>query len=378
MLERYRFRNGKNLRCGYTTGSCAAGASKGAAAILLTGKELSQVTLTLPGGEELLLELLDCSVEKEEVRCAVKKDAGDDKDVTNGILIYATVKKWKEKEIRIEGGQGIGRVTKKGLDQPVGEAAINSVPRRMIQNAVKEVCKEVGYTGGLWITIEAPKGEELAQKTFNPRLGIIGGISILGTSGIVEPMSEQALLDTIRVEMNMKRAKGSKNLLLTPGNYGLDFVEKNTALSCEYAVKCGNFIGDTLDMAVEMGFEQVLLIGHIGKLVKLGSGIMNTHSQYADGRMETLAVCGIEAGIHLTLLRQILECNTTEEALECLKKAGCLTAIIDRLVKRIEEHLLLRVKGAIQVAAVLFSNQYGLIGKTSLAEELLKTKQEIW
>jgi len=382
MLKRYQFRNGKKLRCGYTTGSCAAAAAKGAARILLEKemekKEISQVELMVPGGLLLLLSLEDIKIENNRVCCAVRKDAGDDKDVTDGVLIYATVEKSKENGIRIDGGKGVGRITKKGLNQPVGEAAINSVPRRMIDHAVQAVCEKAGYKGGLSVLIEVPQGEQLAEKTFNPRLGIIGGISILGTSGIVEPMSEQALLETIRTEIRMKKAEGWKNLLVTPGNYGLDFVQGNTAFSSEHALKCSNFIGDTLDMALEAEFERFLLIGHIGKLVKLGSGIMNTHSRYADGRMETLAACGIEAGVSTALLKQILGCNTTEDALDVLQEAGCLLDVMEVLGKRIEKQMIQRVFGRMEVAAVIFSNQYGLLSKTSKADRMMESDKKLW
>lgn len=378
MLERYQFKNGQKLRCGYTTGSCAAGAAKGAAKALLENRKISQVELMVPGGVLLSLPLEDMRIEENAVSCAVRKDAGDDKDVTDRILIYATVKKSRENGIRIDGGQGVGRVTKKGLNQPVGEAAINSVPRMMIRDAVQAVCEETGYEGGLSVLIEVPQGEELAQKTFNPRLGIVGGISILGTSGIVEPMSEQALLETIRTEISMKKAEGVKNLLVTPGNYGMDFVRGKTFFSSEHALKCSNFIGDTLDMALEAGFERFLLIGHIGKLVKLACGIMNTHSRYADGRMETLAACGIEAGIDMVLLQQILRCNTTDEALDLLQAADCLSDVMEVLISRIEKQMVQRVFNRMEVAAVVFSNQHGLLGKTSKADEMLESDKEFW
>ncbi|MCM1467544.1 MAG: cobalt-precorrin-5B (C(1))-methyltransferase CbiD, partial [Alistipes sp.] len=306
MLERYRFVDGKKLRCGYTTGSCAAAAALGAAKILLAGETVESVDLELSGEITLNLPLEDIEKTDRWVRCGVRKDAGDDKDVTDKILVCAVVSK-TDKGIVIDGGTGVGRVTKKGMDQPVGAAAINSAPRGMIERTLLRLCGDLHYDGGLKVVIEVPEGEAAAAKTFNPRLGIEGGISILGTSGIVEPMSKQALIDTIRTEIQMKKAEGKRYLLITPGNYGLDFVRGNTALHAENAVKCSNYIGETLDMACEAGFEKVLLIGHIGKLVKLGSGIMNTHSRCGDGRMETLAACGIEAGVERDILLSVLE-----------------------------------------------------------------------
>lgn len=387
MLDRYRFVDGKKLRCGYTTGTCSAAAAKGAAIMLLSGDRSEYVTIKTAGDTVLTLPLEDIVINSEEensglengkaqsretVRCAVRKDAGDDKDVTDGILVYATVKKTSGRGIKIDGGKGVGRVTRKGMNQPVGEAAINSGPRESIRGALEEVCAEYHYEGGFEVLIEVPEGEEIAKKTFNPRLGIEGGISILGTTGIVEPMSEQALIDTIRVEIQMKAAEGKKYLLVTPGNYGMDYVKGNTSLSPELAIKCSNFIGDTIDMAVEAGFEKMLLIGHIGKMVKLGSGIMNTHSKYADGRMETLAVCGIEAGLERAKLNYILSCNTTKEAVEYFEETGDLGKVMDCLMKRIEYNLELRTYGKMEIAAVVFSEPHGLLGMTTKAEEMLK------
>ena len=224
-MEQFVYKNHKKLRYGYTTGSCAAAASKAAAAMLLSGKEISYVELHTPKGIDLRLEVLDISREDNAVSCAIQKDGGDDPDVTNGILIYAKVSREPadEAQIIIDGGIGVGRVTKPGLEQSVGAAAINKVPRQMIRENLEAVCEQYHYHGKLSVVISIPSGVELAAKTFNPRLGIVGGISVLGTSGIVEPMSEQALIDTIRVEMRQKLANGMEYLLVVPGNYGIDF-----------------------------------------------------------------------------------------------------------------------------------------------------------
>ena len=189
------------MRYGFTTGSCAAAAAKAAAYMLITGREKRSITIETPKGIPYTTELMDIYREEKKVRCAVKKDGGDDPDITTGAFICASVSYGSKEEatIEIDGGSGVGRVTKPGLDQPMGNAAINSVPRKMIEKEVREVCELLDYKGSLMVEISIPQGEELAIQTFNPRLGIIGGISILGTSGIVEPMSSQALLDTIRV-----------------------------------------------------------------------------------------------------------------------------------------------------------------------------------
>lgn len=354
----------RKLREGYTTGSCAAAAAKAAAEMLLGGGEVEKVGITTPSGKRLELDVVEQTVSGGYAVCAVKKDAGDDPDVTNGIPIYARVKKTAE-GIRIDGGEGVGRVTKAGLDQPVGAAAINSVPRKMIAEAVKDAAEELDYTGGFDIEIFAPDGAEIAKKTFNPRLGIEGGISILGTSGIVEPMSERAVLDTIRLELKMKRKSGAEYAAVTPGNYGERFLE---GLGVCGAVKCGNFIGDTLDFADDLGFSGVLLAGHIGKLVKLGMGVMNTHSKYGDGRIECLISCALEAGCDLGTLKQIAECVTTDDALSALGDTKYIVSEI--LMKRIDAALKRRAET--ETGVIMFSDKYGVLAKNGAADKMIK------
>ena len=294
-MEEFVVKEGKRLRLGYTTGSCAAAAAKAAAWMLLTGREKTAVTLHTPKGMDLSLSVQDIRREVGAVSCAIVKDGGDDPDITAGALIYARVSRIPERDVEIDGGFGVGRVTKPGLDQKPGQAAINSVPRKMIRENLLEVAAALDYTGGFRVEISVPLGEELAKKTFNPRLGIVGGISILGTTGIVEPMSEQALLDTIRVELRQKRTQ-SDFVLLTPGNYGSDFIRDSLGIDPRNAVQVSNFIGDALDMCKELDFRGAVLIGHIGKLVKIAGGMMNTHSKYGDCRLEILAAHAAAAG----------------------------------------------------------------------------------
>ncbi len=371
-MERFVYQNQKKLRCGYTTGSCAAAAAKAAAWMLLSGGQAGAVTLLTPGGVPLTLPVLEPARGDGWARCAVKKDSGDDPDITNGVLVYATVRRQEGGAVTVDGGLGVGRVTKPGLDQPVGAAAINSVPRRMIREAVADVQEEFQDFGGLSVVLEVPAGAALAEKTLNPYLGIEGGISILGTSGIVEPMSERALVDTIRAECRVRKAAGDDFLLVTPGNYGADFLRDHFPSLPEPAVKCGNFIGDTIDIAVELGFSRLLLIGHIGKLCKVGAGILQTHSRYADGRMEALAACGLRAGVAPAVLCQVLDCVTTDAALEVLRANGVLEPTMAALTERIQFHLERRGGGKLEIGAAVFSNVYGLLGVTKPAEPWLE------
>ncbi|MCQ2417397.1 MAG: cobalt-precorrin-5B (C(1))-methyltransferase CbiD [Oscillospiraceae bacterium] len=374
-MKHYIYRGTKKLRCGYTTGSCAAAAAKAAAAMLLSGESISKISLWTPAGIPLTLDVLDIIQKEDHVSCAVQKDSGDDPDITNGILIYASVSLC-ETGIIITGGEGIGTVTKPGLDQPVGASAINSTPRRMITDELHTLAQKNQYEGGFRITISAPQGTVLAKKTFNPRMGIVDGISIIGTTGIVEPMSNQALIDTIRAEANMRRMSGSDHLLLTVGNYSDSFLQSFHPELAERAVMCSNFIGEALDIGVSLGFRSILLIGHIGKLVKLGSGIMNTHSAYADGRMETLIACGALAGMQRELLAQITDCVTTDGALEILEQSPCMQDMLHILTERIAYYLDARVKSQLKTGAVIFSTQHQLLLKTQDAEKIIDAMTE--
>lgn len=395
------------MRYGFTTGSCAAAAAKAAAYMLLTGKTKNKITIKVPKGILYTADILDCTREEQSVSCAVEKDGGDDPDITSGAYVYATVRKARElpgedasdktqekrAQIRIDGGEGVGRVTRPGLDQPVGNAAINHVPREMIEKEVREVCEICDYRGALEVIISVPAGGGLAKRTFNPRLGIVGGISILGTTGIVEPMSTQALLDTIRVELNQKRAEGSGIAVVSPGNYGLDFMKRTYGYDLDRSVKCGNFIGETIDLAAELGFSAMLLTGHIGKLIKVAGGIMNTHSKEGDCRMELLAAAVLRAdgpGLHeassksgerarqreermWTDARRILDCTATEEALAILREHGTLQAVMAQVLDRVMFYLDRRAAGRMRMECILYANEFGELAKSAGARALLQT-----
>jgi cobalt-precorrin-5B (C1)-methyltransferase len=371
----YKLVNGKRMRCGYTTGSCAAAAAKAAAVILLDNggepEEKSLVEIYTPAGRLLRLHPEDISREHGAVACAIRKDAGDDPDITDGVLVYARVEKKAGTGIVIQGGRGVGRVTKAGLDAPPGAAAINKTPLRMIRENVESVCVRYGYDGGLLVTISVPEGERLARKTFNPDLGIVGGLSILGTSGIVEPMSDDGFIGAIQAELRVLRAQGEYKAVITPGNYGKDFLAAYGGEVNNNPVKCSNYIGDALDIAADAGFQYLLLAGHIGKLIKLAAGNFNTHSKYGDPRMEIFAAYTGLAGGGKELIGHILDCVTTESAIELLTeknlwdtvKKSIFTAVQKRLDRRCGENLV--------AGAVFFSSQWGFLGCTKGGEDLL-------
>ena len=364
--------DGKKLRFGYTTGTCAAAAAKAAALLLLTGRAPEAVRIHTPKGIDLLLPVEEAHRNGDAARCAVRKFSGDDPDVTDGALIVAAVSVSTVSGIHIDGGQGVGRATKPGLKVAVGEAAINPGPRAMIEQAVQEALEETEPVPGLDVVISVPEGAALAEKTFNPRLGIVGGISILGTSGIVEPMSEEALLDSIRLEIRQRKALGDNRLILAPGNYGTDFLREALGVSEDRIVKISNFVGRALDAAAEAGFAEVLLAGHIGKLVKLSGGLMNTHSREGDGRAELMAACALQAGADADTARAILACVTTDEMLRILKKKGLLAPAMEIMAQRIDLYVSARVKGLVTVGVLVFSDGYGPLCATGPAQAWLK------
>ncbi len=377
-MNEYTEVNGKKLRLGYTTGSCAAAAAKAAAYMLLSGRRKERIALETPKGIPLELDIEEIDVRSGSVSCAVRKDAGDDPDVTDGALVYARVSLSDGTGVSIDGGEGVGRVTKPGLDQPVGNAAINSVPRRMIAENVEEVTELLDYRGGLSVVISIPAGTELAKKTFNPRFGIVGGISVLGTTGIVEPMSEKALVETIRTELSQKRALGQTSVLLTPGNYGSEFIQMGLGIDSEAAVQTSNFIGDSLDLCRELGFKKALLVGHIGKLVKLAGGMMNTHSRYGDCRMEILASHAGAAGADAGLISKMLECVACDEAVRLMREAdpALEKRALERVTERAQANLVRRAGEELRVEMMMFSKKYGILGESENAREYLSDFRE--
>ena len=346
MKEIGRTRSG--LQMGYTTGSCAAAAAKAAAEMLLSGEEIRQVRLLTPKGIELYLELEEIMRKKSEVSCAVRKYSGDDPDVTNGILVYATVQK-VEKKSKINSENSVDLSEKINLD---------------------------GGIGNLQVRLSVPEGAEVAKKTFNPRLGIEGGISILGTTGIVEPMSEKALTDTIYLEMKMLKENGTDWCYVVPGNYGMDFLRKKLHVDTALSVKCSNYVGETIEDAKLLGMKGILLIGHIGKFIKLAAGVMNTHSRQADCRMEVVGVHAAMNGADAAVVREIMDCINTTEAMEILRREKLIEPVMESVMKRIEFFLKNRAGEELEIGVILFSTEDGILGKSENADELLKKIQE--
>lgn len=378
-FEHYIISGQRKLRCGFTTGSCAALAAMAACRLLLSREAPKEQALETRDGIKIEADIQSAELlPNGHAVCAVRKDAGDDCDVTDGILIFAEVCK-TENGILIDGGRGIGRVTLKGLDQPPGAAAINSEPRKMIEAAVERVCREFGYTGGVRIIISAPSGEQAAKKTFNPSLGITGGISILGTTGIVRPQSLEAMRESIELEIGVRRKAGCRDLVLTPGNYGERFLKKLSPPDGVSVVTCANFIGAAIDCAAVNGFESLLLVSHIGKAVKLAGRIFDTHSRTADCRQEIFAAHAAICGADSDLSRELMQSAATEQCIEALSRGGLLEKVLQSLSAAVQQSLTKRAGSSLLTGAVVFfdvSNENDpdgrLLFKTAAAERIME------
>ncbi|WP_121576079.1 cobalt-precorrin-5B (C(1))-methyltransferase CbiD [Brenneria alni] len=365
---------GRQYRKGYTTGSCATAAAKVAALMVLRQQTISQVSIVTPSGVTLYLNVEQPLIEGRQATAAIRKDGGDDVDATHGMLIFARVTLCEHGEIHIRGGDGVGAVTRKGIGLPVGSPAINLTPLQTIEASVREV---IGPSRGAEVEIFAPEGAARAKKTYNGRLGILGGISIIGTTGIVTPMSEESWKRSLALELEMKRAAGENQVILVPGNHGERFVREHLGLNSQRVVIMSNFVGYMLQEAVRLGFRHVVLIGHPGKLVKVAAGIFHTHSHIADGRMETLIAHLALMGAPHDLLRAVNRCDTTEAAMELIAGYG-FQAVYHRLAQRICERVndMLRFSAEPpSVDAILFAFDNNVLGTNRPLHDILEALQ---
>lgn len=353
-MDRYVVKNGERLRTGYTTGTTATVAAIAAAKMLITGESVHEARVSLPQGDEAILEVKSCRIHDNTCTAVVLKDGGDDPDITHGTEIHVSVS-LTPKDIEIKGGKGVGTVTTEGMRCAKGEPAINPVPRKMIKDNLKSLASSLDYSGGFSVTISVPEGEKLAKQTYNPRLGIVGGISILGTTGIVWPMSEKALIDTIKVELDRKYADNPEYVIISPGNYGQDYCQNNLGIDINDAVKISNFLGDSLDYIAYKGFKKVLLVGHTGKLVKVAGGIMNTHSSYGDCRMEIISAYAALLGADSDTIGNILNCVTTDQAMDTIKEKEYYALLKQKLAERVKYHLDFRLKGKTEIEFIMFT-----------------------
>lgn len=376
-MEDYVYIDGKKYRRGYTTGSCAAAASKASVHMLLTNKKIENINIDTPKGIPLTLSVKNIELKDNLAICSIEKDGGDDIDATHGMDIFAKAEliDKEDEDVIVTGGVGVGVVTKKGLSVEVGKPAINPVPMKMIRNEISKVLGEdnkfLPKNKSLKVTIFAPKGEEVAKKTFNPRLGIVGGISILGTTGIVEPMSEEGWKKSLSIEMEMKRAQGFENIILVPGNHGEEFVRDYLKIDMKYCVRMSNFVGYMLSEAKRIGFKKILMAGHIGKFIKISAGIFNTHSKVCDARNEIMISNLALMGAPLEFLKEINQCVTTEGAVEIIDKSeytGVYNILCNKCKQRAEQYL----HNEVEVEFYMFRMDKSLLGKSDKADLLME------
>lgn len=369
-MEEYVYIDGKKYKRGYTTGSCATAAAKAATHMLITNDTIETINIDTPKGIPLNLKVENIMISNEFVECSIQKDGGDDIDATHKMHIYARAERIDSNEIIVDGGFGIGRVTKKGLGIEIGKAAINKTPTSMMKNEVRKV---IGDSKGVKITIFAPEGETIAKKTFNPRLGIIGGISIIGTTGIVEPMSDEGWKKSLSIELEMKKAQGMDKIILVPGNHGEMFIKESLEIDSKYIVRTSNFIGYMLKEAQRIGFKKILMAGHLGKYVKIAGGIFNTHSKIADARNEILIANLALMNAPFELIKKVNDCVTTEEFIEILEEDSyekykeIYNILSDKCKKRIDTYI---NDDEIGVEVMIFSMDKKLLGKSKKAGDL--------
>lgn len=366
-MDKYVYIDGKKYKRGYTTGSTATGAAKAAAFMALSKEIVDIINIDTPKGIKLDLKVENQEVGQGYAVASVKKDGGDDKDATHNLDIFARVTINNSGIINIDGGIGVGRVTKKGLNIPIGNAAINKVPMNMIEKEVREVIGDLGAD----VLVYIPKGEEIAKKTFNPRLGIEGGISIIGTTGIVEPMSEEGWKKSLSIELEMKSKQGIKNIILVPGNHGENFVKNVLNIDSNYVVRTSNFIGYMIKEAERFGFEKILMVGHLGKFVKIAGGIFHTHSKMADCRMEILIAHLALMGADRSVLKEIYNCPTTEAAIDIIPDNG-YEKVYDIIANKGRTKILQRLDKDIEVEMMIFSMELDTLGKSAGVDNLLE------
>lgn len=368
--DNFVYYNGRKLRKGFTTGTTATAATVAAIRTLLNQEPQETVTVHAANGKVAIFDVEQTDFDEQTASCAIKKDGGDDQDATDGALIFATVKLRDDNEIHLDGGKGVGRVTKAGLANKPGMPAINPTPRRVIKEAAR---KELGADQGVDIVIAVPEGERIAKLTYNPKLGIVGGISILGTSGVVTPMSESSWKHSISIEMNIHRKRGDKSLVLVPGNYGEDFAKDELGIPGSKIVQMSNFVGYVLHETQRLQFNKVLIVGDLGKMVKVSGGIFSTHSKDADARAEIMvANLALLGGVPTEFLRQIYGCLTTISMIKMINEAGyqeVYQLIVDKIKKR-AENLLAHREPHIAVDAVIFSRETGFLAASKPLAEI--------
>lgn len=371
----YVYFKGKKLRYGYTTGSSATAATKAALMYLLDDSkhDIPEVTIKLPSGNSLTISVNSLEKKENSVLASVIKDGGDDPDVTHGLEIYSKVSLRNDSKINIFGGIGVGKVTKKGLPIAPGNSAINPVPLKMIRETVEEMLPE-----GLGADVEifVPKGEETAKKTLNAKLGIIGGISILGTTGIVKPMSEESWKASLAIELKMALENaGNGEAIFLFGNRGKQYLSDNFEGNTSQAIVISNFVGYMFDRACEFEAKKIYFIGELGKFVKVAGGIFHTHSRVSDAKMEILTANALLVGESTENMKKIMASNTTEEATKYIEKTEVYNLLAEKAKQKCEEYC--RRNGwDMEVETLIISAEKEVLGNSRYFFDNFKRKQK--
>ena len=374
-MDEYLYFHGKKLRYGYTTGSSATAATKAALMYLLDdGKhDIPEVTIKLPSGNSLTISVNSLEKKENSILASVIKDGGDDPDVTHGLEIYSKVSLRNDSKINIFGGIGVGKVTKKGLPVAPGNSAINPVPLKMIRETVEEMLPE-----GLGADVEifVPKGEETAKKTLNAKLGIIGGISILGTTGIVKPMSEESWKASLAIELKMALENaGNGEAIFLFGNRGKQYLSDNFEDNTSQAIVISNFVGYMFDRACEFEAKKIYFIGELGKFVKVAGGIFHTHSRVSDAKMEILTANALLVGESTENMKKIMASNTTEEATKYIEKTEVYNLLAEKAKQKCEEYC--RRNGwELEVETLIISAEKEVLGNSRHFFDNFKRKQK--
>ena len=352
------------LRTGFTTGTCASAATKAALLALIGGRPLEDVSVTLPKSKTLTLKVAWTKIEGDRASAAVIKDGGDDPDVTTGAEICATISFIEARgSIRIDGGIGVGRVTKPGLGLEVGSAAINSTPMQMIRLAVEQAASDVLLKQGFSVVIYVPKGAEIARKTDNPRLGIIGGISILGTTGIVLPYSTASYAASIRQAIDVAIAAGADSIVLTTGGRSEDFAKKLMPLLQDHCfIQMGDFAGYSIKQCANKGVKTVTIAGFIGKLTKMAMGVKQTHVAGSHVNMTFMADLAKQCGAPDGIIDEIRNANTARHVSEIVNRIQ-LAGFNDLLCRKVHEQMVLHSGGTLRIMIVLFDFNGSILGR---------------
>ena len=343
---------------GYTTGSCAAGAAKGAAYGLIQGSIPESVDLMTPANVVLQLSLFHRKVGKDFAECAVRKHSGDDPDITNGCEVFVRVERSEENGIRFMGGDGVGLVTKPGLQIARGEPAINPVPRSMIRDSLKEV---FGKLSGFDVTVTVPEGKKLARKTFNGRLGIVDGISIIGTTGIVRPMSLDSFKVSLLCGLDVAKAAGHEAIVLVPGSIGETGFLRHFNISKYQVIQMSNFVGFMLDEALKRGFRNIIIGGHPGKLAKLIRGDFDTHSSRSKPANDMLISIFKRENMSPALINELNDSSTVEGMVEIINKHNIMQ-VFDRIADDVQSSADRYISSKAKIGIILFDMKKNIIG----------------